>query len=101
MLNKEFKSILWEYDLKELDYNSDLVFVRSLTIWDRNHINYMKTKLWIEKFKDKFIKNIASLDKKTINYWGIVFWIDTKKYLNNTQSTNELLNKPVFTRNFR
>jgi hypothetical protein len=101
MLKKEFKSILWEYDIKELDYTSDLVFIRSLTMGERNHINYLKKKLWNEDFKKKFLKNIASLDKKTINYWGIVLSIDTKKYLTHTQTTYEKLNEPIFTRNFR
>lgn len=101
MISKEFTSILWEYNLENLDYNSDIVFIRSLMFWDRNHIDILKKELWIELFKSKFIKNISSLDKKTINYWGIIFWINTKEYLSNNQDTYEKLNSPIFTRNFR
>jgi hypothetical protein len=32
MIKNEFSSILWEYDLEKLDYKSDVVFVRSLTL---------------------------------------------------------------------
>jgi hypothetical protein len=100
MLNKEFQSILWEYDLKKMNYSDDIVFIRSLTLWDRNHINFLKKSLWIDEFKNKFIKNISTLDKKTINYWWTIFWIDIKKYLNKTQNTYEKLNEPIFTRSF-
>lgn len=99
MINKEFQSILWEYNLKKLNYDDDIVFIRSLTIWDLNHIKYMKSKLWKEKFIEKFLGNIEKLDKKTINYWGTIYWINTKKYINNIQNTYEKLNKPIFTRN--
>jgi hypothetical protein len=74
--------------------------VRSLTLWDKNHTDILKKELWIDEFRNKFIKNIESLDKKTINYWGLIFWIDVKKYLSNNQNTYEKLNKPIFTRNF-
>ncbi len=100
MIKNEFSSILWEYDLEKLDYKSDVVFVRSLTLWDKNHTDILKKELWIDEFRNKFIKNIESLDKKTINYWGLIFWIDVKKYLSNNQNTYEKLNKPIFTRNF-
>ena len=101
MLNKDFKSILWEYDISKLNYDDEIVFIRSVTIWDKNHIDYLKSSLWIEKFRNKFIKNLENLDKKTINYWWTIFWIDIKDYLNKNQTTYEKLNKPIFTRSFK
>ena len=68
MLNKEFQSILWEYDLNKINFDSDIVFIRSLKFWDKNHINFLKKELGLDKFKQKFIKNIDKLDKKTVNY---------------------------------
>lgn len=100
MLPKYFASILWEYDLNKINYYSDTVFIRSLTIGDKEHSDYLKNKLWIEIFKKKFLQNIDKLDKKTINYWGIIFDINVKKYLNKNQDTYEKLNDPIFTRNF-
>ena len=99
MLNKIFQSILWEYDLQKLNYEDDIVFVRSLLYGDLEHIKILKQKLWKEKFKQKFLKNLDKLDKKTINYWAIIFDID-KKSLQNIQTTYEKLNKAVFTRSF-
>jgi len=101
MLDKIFSSILWEYDISKLNYDDDIVFVRTLTFWDREHINILKQNLWLKKFKQKFIKNINQLDKKTVNYWGVVFNLDVKKYLLNIQNTYDKLNKPVFTRSFK
>ena len=100
MLIKDFQSILWEYDLEKLNFSDDIVFIRSLKFWDRNHIKFLKKELWLKKFKENFLKNINQLDKKTINYWAIIFDLDVKKYLNNLQNTYEKLNKPVFTRSF-
>lgn len=99
MINKIFSSILWEYDLEKLNYDDEIVFIRSLNFWDKNHIDTLKEYLWIEKFKNKFINNIQNFDKKTINYWCIIFWID-KSVFNNINDTYDKLNSPIFTRNF-
>ena len=100
MIDKIFQSILWEYDLNKLNYENDVVFVRTLIYGDLEHINILKNKLWKEKFKQKFLKNLNKLDKKTINYWCIIFDID-KKNLQNIQTQYEKLNKATFTRSFR
>ena len=99
MIDKIFQSILWEYDLEKLNYEDDIVFVRSLLYGDLEHINVLKKKLWKERFKQKFLKNLNEFDKKTINYWCIILDID-KKNLKHIQTTYEKLNKAVFTRSF-
>jgi len=45
MIDKIFQSILWEYDLNKLNYEDDIVFVRSLIYGDLEHINILKNKL--------------------------------------------------------
>lgn len=100
MVNLVFSSILWEYNLEKIDYDSDILFVRTLTLWDKEHLEILKNNLWKKLFKNKFLKNISSFDKITLNYWWIVLWIDVKKYLLDNQNTYEKFNEPIFTRNF-
>ncbi len=99
MINKVFSSILWEYNLDSLNYNDNIVFIRTATIWDKNHCDILKKEIWINHFKQKFLENINSLDKKTINYYTLIFNLTNIK-LPNIQSTYDKLNSPIFTRNF-
>jgi len=98
MIDKNFQSILWEYDLNKLNYNDDIVFVRTLIFWNKKQVDILKNKLWKEKFKEKFLENLTHFDKKTLNYWSII--LDVKIDLKNKQTIYEQLNKPIFTRNF-
>ena len=99
MLDKFFQPILWDYDISKLDYNDDIVFVRTLMFWDKKHIDILKKVLWKETFKKKFLKNLKELDIKTINYWKNIFEVNLN--LKNKQTFYEKMNKPVFSRSFR
>ena len=96
MLDKKFQVVLWDYDISKLNYEDDIVFVRVLLFWDREHLKIIKNKLGKERFKQKLQKNISKLDKKTLNYWAKIFGLN----LQNNQSVYEQLNKPIFTRSF-
>ncbi len=100
MLPKEFESILWEYDLTKLDISSDIVSIRTFTLWDDFHIKFLQEKLWKEFLKRKFFKNIWEIDKKSANYWALIFWIP-KESLEHKPIMYDLLHKPFFRRSFR
>ena len=98
MIDKKFQSILWEYDISKLNYDDNIVFVRTLMFWDKEHIVKLKKELGIIKIRDKFIENVEKLDKKTINYWSKIFNLNID--LKDKQTVYEQLNKPIFTRSF-
>jgi len=98
MIDKKFQPILWEYDISKLSYDDNIVFVRALVFWDREHIAKLKKELWITRFKNKIMENIDKFDKKTTNYWSKIFNLNID--FKNKQSIYEQLNKPIFTRSF-
>ena len=98
MLSKKFKKILWEYDLEKLNLDSDIVTERVLNFWDVDITDYWIKTLWKEKAKKLFIKNAEKLNKKSYNYWCIVFGVE--KNLKNKKSIYEQFNKPIFSRSF-
>ena len=97
-LNQKYQSILWEYDLSNLEFDNDIVIERLLNLWNKNLTDEWINIIWKEKAKELFIKNSLKLDKKSLNYWNIIFW--TKITLDNNSSMYEKLNKPIFSRNF-
>ena len=98
---ENFKSILWEYELSKLNLDDNIVTERVLSLWDTDITNFWIKTLWKVKSKKLFIKNKDKLDKKSLNYWGIIFWIDVNKDLKINQSMYEKLNTPVFSRSFK
>jgi hypothetical protein len=104
-LEKNYKSILWEYDLSKLNLDDDIVVERVLNLWKKD-----LTDLWIKqigkkKVKELFIKNSKFLDKKSLNYWKIIFDLEKENLKENLKEDNrtmyEKLNTPIFTRSFR
>ncbi len=98
-LNKTFQSILWEYDLEKLNYTDDIVTQRVLTLWDKKETDDWINKLWKNRAKELFLKNSFALDRKSLNYWEIIFQV--KSNLNNNNSMYDKLNTPIFSRSFR
>lgn len=99
MIDKKFQPILWEYNISKLNYEDDIVFVRTLMFGDKTHVDILKKKLGKTEFKRKFLENLENLDLKTVNYWKNVFGIDLT--LTNKSTVYEKLNKPIFSRSFR
>ena len=98
-LSEKFQSILWEYDLSKLDLDNDIVVQRVLNLWNKDLTDFWQKKIWKKRAKELFLKNSKNLDKKSLNYWGIVF--KEKQNLSNNHSIYDQLNKPIFSRNFR
>jgi len=99
MIDEIFRWVVPGYDLKNLSYEDDVVFVATLMFGDREHIEILKKKLGKEKFKQKLQKNFSKLDKKTANYWAVVFDLDVD--LKNNLNLHEEINKPIFRRSAR
>ena len=101
LVPENFKSILWEYDLSKLNIDSDIVAERVLSLWDKDITDFWIQTIWKENAKKLFIKNKEKLDKKSLNYFGIVFGVDVKNNLKTNRSMYDKLNTPIFTRSFR
>lgn len=97
-LKQKYKNILWEYDLSKLELDNDIVVERLLNLWNKNLTDEWIKNIWKEKAKELFIKNSLKLDKKSLNYWNIIFW--TKINLENNRNMYEKLNEPIFSRSF-
>ena len=98
-LLKELKSILWEYDISKLDLESSIVVERILNLWDKNITDLWFQKLWKQKARKLFLENSSKLDKKSYNYWAIIFWIKNKE-ISPKKSMYDKLNTPIFSRSF-
>jgi len=98
-LTKEFQSILWEYDISKLDLESEIVVERVLNLWDKNITDFWIKKLWKQKAKKLFLENSHNLDKKSYNYWSIIFWVKNNK-ISSKKSIYDKLNTPTFSRSF-
>jgi len=101
MLKKRFKNILWEYDLSILNEKSEIVWERVFSLADKDLSDYWIKKIGKKEAKKIFIKVMSKLDKKSLNFWWLVFWVDTKTKLDSNKSMYEMLNIPIFSRNFR
>ena len=98
-LPKNFSSIIWEYDISKLNIDSSLVTERVLNLGDKEITDFWVKENWKEKAKKLFIKNAKLLDKKSYNYWKIIFWIENNKISDN-RTMYEKLNTPIFSRSF-
>ncbi len=85
--------ILWEYDIEELKKTSPIVLERVLTLWNNTDIDYVG----LSKLRDYFIEKKPLLDPKSNNFWSLIF--DTPS--SQSPSSYDLINTPVFYRNFR
>ncbi len=99
-LPKNFKSILWEYDISKLNIESSIVVQRVLNLWDKNITDFWIKKVWKQKAKKLFLKNIEFLDKKSYNYWKIIFQVENNK-ISDKRTMYEKLNTPIFSRSFK
>ena len=100
-LPKTFQSILWEYNLSKLKIDSPIVVERVLSLWDKNITDFWIKEVWIKKAKKLFLENSKFLDKKSYNYWELIFWLRDKNKISDNRSMYEKLNTPIFSRSFR
>jgi len=99
-LNKEFQSILWEYDLSKLDLDDNIVVQRLLNLWEKKLTDIWIDNLWKDKARDLFLKNKDQLDKKSVNYWNIIFEVKKSQNFKPNRTMYDKLNTPIFTRSF-
>ena len=97
---KTFQSILWEYNLSQLKIDSSIVVERVLNLWDKNVTDFWIKEVWKDKAKELFIKNKNLLDKKSYNYWELIFWLRKNKILSDNRTMYDKLNTPIFSRSF-
>jgi hypothetical protein len=88
------KTLLWEYDIWEIDIDHPIVSERVLNLWDREDIRYMG----LERLERNLVEKKVSLDKKSQNFWNIVFSHDKNE---TPSSLYEQINNPTSRRNFR
>ncbi len=98
-LDNKFQSILWEYELSKLNLDDDIVCQRVLSLWNKEITDFWIKKLWKKLAKKLFLKNQKYIDKKSVNYWNIIFGIQ-KTNLKDNKTMYEKLNKPIFSRSF-
>ncbi len=95
-LSKVLLNSLWEYDVNLLKYEDEIVINRCLIFWEISDYYILKSEVWEDLIKKIFIKNISSFDKKTANFWKLIFKI---QHINsNNHSIYEQLNTPIFKR---
>lgn len=87
------KKILWEYDIPALEKTSPVVLERVLSFWDSWDISYVG----LTNLKKYFLEKKPLLDPKSNNFWSIIFDIPSPQSF----SQYDILNKPVFYRDFR
>lgn len=97
---KTFQSILWEYNLSQLKIDFSIVVERVFNLWDKNVTDFWIKEIWKEKAKELFIKNKNLLDKKSYNYWELIFWLRKNKILSDNRTMYDKLNTPIFSRSF-
>jgi hypothetical protein len=100
LVPKTFQSILWEYNLSKLKIDSSIVVERVLNLWDKNITDFWIKEIWKEKAKKLFLKNSKLLDKKSYNYWKLVFDLRENKKIFDNRTIYEKLNTPIFSRSF-
>lgn len=98
-LDKMFQSILWEFDLSKLNLDDNIVAERVLSLGDKNVTDFWIKELWKDKAKELFIKNKKNIDKKSLNYWNIIFYLEENN-LETNRTMYDKLNTPVFSRSF-
>lgn len=99
-LSKKFQWILWEYELSSLDLDDSIVVERVLNLWDTALTDLWIIKNWMKKAKKLFLKNRKSLDKKSCNYWSIIFDLPISNEIIPNRNMYDKLNTPIFSRNF-
>lgn len=98
-LKKSFGSILWEYDLSKMNLDDNIVVQRVLSLWDKKITDFWLNELWEDKSKKMFLKNKKYIDKKSVNYWNIIFGFENED-LESNKTMYDKLNTPIFTRSF-
>ena len=87
------KTIFWDVDFKDLNYKKDAVFViqKVLNYGDEKDYQEIKRVYSLKKIK-AVAKEVNYINKKSLNFWSIIFNIPlnsfkcTKKFLNKKQN---------------
>jgi len=99
-LSKDFQSILWEYKLSNLNLDDSIVVERILNLGWKELTDFWIKSIWKERAKKLFIQNQRSLDRKSLNYWNIIFDIKEGSKLDSNSTMYDKLNTAIFSRNF-
>ncbi len=90
---KHLEKILWEYDIVELRKTSPIVLERVLSLGDTGDISYVG----LSRLHEYFIEKKPLLDPKSNSFWSLIFDVP----LSPSPTPYDLINTPVFYRNFR
>lgn len=55
-MSKILKNSLWDYDLKKLSYDDEIVVLRALSFWEIEDIKNIESHIWREKLIKIFRK---------------------------------------------
>ncbi len=89
---------LWEFDKKNINYESEILITRALIYWEIDDIKLIQKNISNQKIIEIFQKNSSQIDAKSQNFWNIYFWL--KPLQNKPPSLYEQLNFPTFQRSF-
>ncbi len=90
---QHLRTLLWEYDIDDMDPHHPIVSERVLAFGDRVDIAYV----WLEQLTRFFVTEHPTLDKKSHNFWEVISWVQVD---HNTPSLYEQINTPTSRRNF-
>jgi hypothetical protein len=90
---------LWEFDKKNMNYESENLIIRAFMFWEIQDIKLIESKITRKKIIEIFQKNLSQIDVKSQNFWNIYF--NLKSLKNKPLSLYEQLNFPTFQRSFR
>lgn len=90
---------LWEFDKKNINYESEILITRALIYWEIDDIKLIQKNISNQKIIEIFQKNLSQIDAKSQNFWNLYF--DLKPLQNKHLSLYEQLNFPTFQRSFR
>ena len=76
------KAIFWDVDFKKLDYkkNADFIIERVLSLGDEKDYKFLQKIYGLKKIKRTAVKLDYS-DRKTINFWSLIFNIPIDSFL--------------------
>jgi len=76
MITKEFKTLLWECDLRQLDRSDNIVIERIFQYWDVNHIKTLLKHTKPNKLKTKIEAIRNRFDSKTQQFIKVLLPIN-------------------------
>ena len=97
-ISQTLQNSLWEFDKKNINYESETLIVRAFIYWEIQDIKLIQKNVSQKRIIEIFQKNLSQIDAKSQNFWNIYF--ELKPLQNKPLSLYEQLNFPTFQRSF-